>query len=237
MAREKIDADVSVDAWKGTFDDVAELFERARELANQTNITESDVYTSLSADIPTGELHFDDIGEFRQFGHDGRLDEARKIQGSTSIGFDQLRVSVTVDRRFKRSGGVSTSVSGANPVEVSGIADQLGQALQRGQRRRVSARTLHLVLLFLIVTFSVGAILLSFVSWPATIIAGVLWLATSVANVFSDDILYGLVPNVEILKTDESKTTYERWRGRLLAIGGAVALAIIGAVVQAALSG
>lgn len=225
-----------LDAWKGSVDDIADLFERACELVESVAPTDSGLHPSVSATLETADLSFDSVKEFREYAQTGKLekvDEASLFM--MSHGADQLKLSVTLRATHTASGGARFSVAGTDHVAVSGIAQQLRHQLDQGKRHRPREALLRTPLFLLSSVVGIGFAIAVERSGVLTALLAVVGGALVFLNAFLDSIVDRLVPALEILDPNDPKTIYERWRGKLLAATGAVVLVVIGAVLQALL--
>lgn len=238
MAQEKLEEGYRLEAWKGSPEEIADLFELIHELARVDRQPE-EVAQRVSAEFQDRKIEFDSLNEFREWGATGKFREARKLSGSaSSFEFQGLQAWITIERRFRDLGGVSLHVSGPDPVAVSGIASHLRKALDRGKRDRFPAQRLRIICLIIVALATpwTAVAALSLGSIFGAVVGVSVWLSAMVVNVFAEDIVFRLVPAVEILETRDAPTTYEQWRGKLVAGIGALAIALVAAVVQAALS-
>jgi hypothetical protein len=239
MPQEKIEENYRLLAWKGSADDIADIFERVHRLVGVAEPESGNGFRSVSVETPNREITFDTVSEFREWVAKEGLNDARKLRGSASeIALTGLRAWVTIERRFGELGGIHLHVAGEDPVAVSGIASQLRREIDRGKRSRLSAFRLRLVALTVTALATAWTVLAvtALDSTPGAVLGVSLWLGAMGVNAFADDIVWRLVPAVEVLETRESLTILDRWRGKLLAAAGVLAAAIVAAVIQAVLS-
>ncbi|HEY6145866.1 MAG TPA: hypothetical protein VIV13_06300 [Solirubrobacterales bacterium] len=238
MAQEKIEEGYGLKAWKGSLEEIAELFDLLHELV-RADLQPEEVTQGLSAELQDREITFDSVAEFQEWGAKGKLRGARTLRGSAgSFAFEGLCAWITIERRLGDLGGISLHVSGRDPVAVSGIASQLRKAMDRGKRDRFPPRRLRTICLTIVALASSWTVVATFSlqSIFGSVVGALICLSAIVVNVFSDDIVYRLVPAVEVLESRDAPTIYERWRGKLVTIIGSLAIALVAAVVQAALT-
>jgi hypothetical protein len=234
MAEHVVKESYALKAWKGTPQDVADLFSRAFDLAAETDTTGVEWSLSITVETATGEIKFEDLPEFREYGKSSKLAEAEKIRAHISAREGGVTVMVWLEKKTYGFDAASISVSGSNHVAVSGLKAQLGQLLDKGKRHRPRN----------VWTFSVGLLILALIAYGAGRAGGgvvkwsllgltlLVWLGVTTSHFW----VPRLVPDLEILDPDDPRTRYERWRGKLFAAAGALLLVVIGAVLQAGLA-
>lgn len=237
MAQHVVKESHDLGAWKGTPDDMADMFMRALQLANEADPGAKERRLSITVDTGSDRHSFADLDEFREFGKAGKLDSKSDITAHVLAWQDSaVDVMFMLRGKFKEFSGASVDVSGTNHVAVSGLAKQLERELDKGKRRRPSIGWLY----------GVGVV----VALPLSVIAGVVsrdissvagWMLAGIAVLiafgagFSPFIVPVIVPGLEILDPEDPRSRYERWRGKLLAGAGALILVVLGAVLQAVL--
>jgi hypothetical protein len=220
-------------AWKGTPEDVAALFERAFQLTRETDAA-VDWRLSTTVETATGEIKFDDLPEFREYGKSSKLADALKIRASISAWEGEVRVMVWLERKAYGFDAASISVSGSNHVAVSGLTSQLAQQLDKGKRYRPKTAWMLAIGISIATLASFGAGRAAaggageWVPWAIFVLV---WLPVATSYFW----MPVLVPDLEILDPDDPRTRFERWRGKLLAGAGALLLVVISAVLQAVL--
>jgi hypothetical protein len=233
MAEHVVKESYALKAWKGTPQEVADLFARAFQLAAETDTTGADWSLSITVETATGEIKFKDLPEFREYGKSSKLADVEKVRAHVSARGGGVTVMVWLEKKAYGLDAASVSVSGSNHVAVSGLTAQLGQRLDKGKRHRPRN----------VWTFSVGLLVLALVAYGAGRAGGIVewgllgltalvWLGVITSHFW----VRRLVPDLEILDPDDPRTRYERWRGKLFAGAGALLLVVIGAVLQAGLA-
>lgn len=232
-----VEEDHQLDAWKGSLGDIADLFERAIELAESTAPSDARLHPSVSATLATADLGFDSVEEFRDYARTGKLEKLKEVSlFMMSHGTEQLKLSVTLRATDTRSGGARFSVAGADHVAVSGIAQQLRHQLDQGRRHLPREALLRTPLFLLSSAVGIGFAIAFERSGVLAALLAVMGCVLVFLNAFLDSIVSRLVPALEILDPSDPRTIYERWRGKLLAATGAVVLVVIGVVLQALLA-
>ncbi len=218
--------------WKGSPEEMADLFGRALQLAREASPNTEDMSLSITVSISTGEINFKDLNEFRAYGWDRCLAEVEEVIAHVSGWDGDLRVMFMFRGKYEMFSGASVSVSGTNHVAVSGLAKQLGQQLDKGGRHKPRNWVVSLWLLLIAVSLAFAAAMVSgAASW---ILLGLALLA-ALGCATVDFVMPRIVPGLEILDPKDPKSRYERWRTKFLAACGALLLVVIGAVLQAIL--
>jgi hypothetical protein len=236
MAEHVIEESYKLIAWKGTPGEMADLFERAFQLASEADTGAEEMSLTITLKSPEGEMTFKEAQEFREYGAAGKLARAKKITAHVSAWKGAVRVIIFLTGEVGLGAGASVHVSGTNHVAVSGLTKQLARQLDQGKRHRPRTGLVYLAGCLVAVGMSFAA------RWAEDQISdGASWaifgLGLFIAGFagFSYFTLPILVPPIEILDPADPRTRYERWRGRLLAAAGALLLVVIGAVLQAEL--
>jgi hypothetical protein len=225
-----------LDAWKGTPSEMSDLFERAFQLASETDPDAENLSLSIKVDTANGQAKFDDPAEFREYGKSGRLAEAEDITAHVSGWQSKVSVMFMLRGKYKEFSGASVSVSGTNHVAVSGLAKQLGQQLDRGKRHVPTGFASGLISLSVAAGFAIAAIAVASLSSGASYVLFALALIAVAGGVALEYILPIIVPGLEILDPKDPRTRYERWRKFILGGAWGLLLVAVGAVLQAILS-
>ncbi len=132
MAEHTAKESYKLSAWKGTPGDMADLFERALQLATEADPDAENRSLSITVENDTGEVRFNDPSEFREYGNSSKLADAKDITAHVSAWEDRVRVMVLMRGKIREFSGASLNVSGSNHVAVSGLVKQLAQQLDKG---------------------------------------------------------------------------------------------------------
>ena len=225
-----------LDAWKGTPGEMADLFERALQLATEADPEGEGRSLSVTVEIDNDEVRFDDPSEFREYGQVGKLAAAKEVTAHVSGWKDSVSVMIMLRGRYREFSGASVSVSGTNHVAVSGLVKQLGQQLDKGKRHRPKNRWVVSVgfLAVLAIAFSGGEVSRNVSSSAGWTLSG-LALLISAAIGSSYFTIPLVVPGLEILDPKDPRSRYERWRKFILGGVWGLLLVAVGAILQAVL--
>lgn len=99
MAEHVVKENYALKAWKGTPQDVSDLFGRAFQLAAETDTTGVEWSLSITVETATGEIKFEDLPEFREYGKSSKLADAEKIRAHVSAREGGVTVMVWLQKK------------------------------------------------------------------------------------------------------------------------------------------